>query len=132
MLRALQSCLIILSSIILLSTSSYAITSTEFMYDHEDKIVKSCEDFNTERLAIGKDNPFVNFFGVPARYECGLVSFYALHKVIQILMTTEKDSDDWEFLEKLMTKYYIPKYETFNFVLIHLDFERYLEEKSDD
>lgn len=131
MLRALQNCLIILSSIILLSTSSYAVTSREFMYNHEDKIVKSCEDFNTEKLASRKDNPFVNFFRVPSRYECGLVSFYALHKVIQILMTTERDSDDWKFLEKLMTKYYNPKYETFNFVLIHLDFERYLEEKSD-
>lgn len=131
MLKALQSCLIILSSIILLSTSSYAITSTEFMYAHEDKIVKICEEVEV-KLALQRDTVFAQYFELPGRYECGIIGFYALHKVIKILMTTEKSSDDWKFLEKLMTKYFIPKYETFDFVLIHLDFERYLEEKSDD
>ena len=125
MLKALKSCLIILSSIILLSTNSYAITKKEFLHTQEDNIIKLCEDFNDKRQATLKNNPFAG------RYECGLTAFYALHKVMEIITTTERGSDDREFLEELMVKYYIDEYETYNFIYIHLDFERYLEEGKD-
>ena len=132
MLKALKSCLIILSSIILLSTSAYALTSTEFLHKQEDNIVKMCEDLEAKRQAVSKDNPFVFLFRRPGHYECGITGFYALHQVIKIILSVEKDTDDYKFLNKLLTKYYIEDYETYNFMYIHLDFERYLEEKSSD
>ena len=128
MLRALQSCLIILSSIILLSTSSYALTSMEFLLAQEDIIVELCEDFEARREVTNENSPFMHF----SRYECGLTLFYALRKVTRLILTIEKDTDDYRFLSELLVAYYIEKYDTYNFIAIHLDFEEYLEEKSSE
>lgn len=131
MLRALQSCLIILSSIILLSTSAYAITRQEFLYQQENNIIKLCED---AELLLQKQRavPFAHYLGLPAHYECGITGFYALRKVVELITTVDRGSDDYKVLGDLMEKNYIEEYETYDFIVIHLDFERYLEEKSDD
>ena len=132
MLRALRSCLIILSSIVLLSTSSYALTSTEFLYAQEDLIIDMCEDFEAKKQNIIRDNPFVSLFKLPAHYECSLTSFYALHKVTRLILLVKRGTDDHRFLSKLLTEYYIEEYDTYDFIAIHLEFEEYLEEKSGD
>ena len=128
MLKALKSCLIILSSIILLSTSVNAMTSQKFLYKHEDIIVKMCEDSEV-RLQAVRNSMFGNLFRIPNHYECGLTSFYALHKVIEIMITIDRSSDDYEVFDVLMIKHYIEEYKTYNFIAIHLEFEKYLKEK---
>jgi len=128
MLKALKNCLLILSSIILLSTSSYAVTREEFQHQQEDNIVKFCEDFEVTRQA-NRNSIFTTLFRIPSHYECGLTAFYALHKVMYIMDTMDRTSKEAADFEKLLYKYYIEEYDTYNYIAIHLEYEKYLEEK---
>lgn len=129
MLKALKSWLVLLSSIVLLSTSAYAITSRAFLYEHENKIVEICKGFE-DRVQDQRNSPFSSWLALPSRYECPITSFYGLHKVIEIITTIDKNSPDYKVLNDLLIKHYMENHDTYDFITIHLEFEKYLEEKS--
>jgi len=122
MLKVLLSCLLILSSIL----SAHAMTRQEFIDKHEAAIIELCENFEIKRMA-NRDNPFAAFMMIPARYECGITSFYALHKVMELMETLDRTSEDWLVFVDLINANIIEEYDTYNFITIHLEFEAYLE-----
>jgi len=114
MLKALLSCLIILGSIILLSTSAHAVSRGEYISYHEDRMITLCEDMFGDR---------------DGTYGCLITEYYAIRKVSKILITIRQSGDDWDFLVDLFTEHKWPEYGTYDFMAIHLDFEEYLEKK---
>ena len=116
MLKALLSCLIILSSIILLSNSVYATSPENFITVHQDSLIYLCEDGYGE-------------MGTAILFECMITEFYGLHQVTNILMVIERSGKDWDFFVSLFEKYKRALHGTYDFMAIHLDFEEYLEKK---
>jgi hypothetical protein len=114
MLKALKSCLVLLSSIIILSTSVHAVSREEYISHHENSMITLCEDIYGDRDGV---------------YGCLITEYYAIRKVSGILITMRRSGDDWDFLVDLFTENSWPEYETFDFMVIHLGFEEYLEEK---
>jgi len=108
-------------------------SSDDFLHLHEDRIQKMCEDRTQEVFGdglSGMNNPFRSFFKLSGKFECGLTQFHALHKVIDLLLTIDRSSEDWKVFAKIMDENIIDDYETFDFMNIHLEYLAYLEEKS--
>lgn len=107
--------LLIVCSIVLLFTNVWAQTPQEFIELLEDNIIRACEgSFQKETAEL---------------YECTLTEFYALRRVMGFLLTIDRESEDWGVLIHLLGKYELGEYKTFDFVSIHLAFEKYLKEK---
>lgn len=115
MLKALKSCLVLLSSIILLSTIVHAASREEYIRQHEDRMIDLCWDIYGAR---------------DGTYGCLITEYYAIRKVAEILTTMRPPGEDWDILNDLFTENYWPEYDTYDFMVIHLDFEEYIEEKN--
>ena len=120
--------LYIIISMVLLSSSAYAMSADDFLRIHETRLQELCEDNQINASEL--DNPFRNLFDLPGRFECGLTQYYALHKVIDLLVTIDRESEDWKVFYKIMNENFIEEYETFDFMNIHLEYLAYLEEKN--
>ena len=114
MLKALKSCLVLLSSIVLLVTSADAISREEYISRHEDRMITLCEDIYGEGGAT---------------YGCLISEYYAMRRVTYMFITMKQSGEDWDFLVSLFETHKWPEYHTYDFMAIHLDFEKYLEEK---
>jgi len=106
----------IIISVMLISTSVYAMTKEEFVEIQQNNIIVLCDD------AYGE---------LPSNllYECMLTEFYGLYKVVHLLATADFNSEDGKFLNNLMKEYEWKDFETFDFMAIHLEYEIYLKEK---
>jgi hypothetical protein len=114
MLKVLKSCLVLLSSIILLSTSVHAASREEYISYHEDRMIDLCCDIYGDRDGV---------------YGCLITEYFAIRKVSEILTTMRPPGEDWDILSGLFIENYWPEYDTYDFMVIHLEFEEYLEGK---
>jgi len=106
-LRKLLSAACMCSIVLLYSTVYAQQTPQEFLEEHEDAIEKYC-DGDTE---------------------CQLAELYALHKVINLLLTVDVMSIDREILMELMDEFEIKEFDTFDFKGIDIGFKDYLNTK---
>jgi len=109
--------IMIVISVLLISTSAYAISPEEFIEIQENNIIALCED--------GYEG-----FGNNLLYECIVTEFYGLKKVVMLLLTLDRQSEDWVVLTGLFDEYAWKDFNTYDFMAIHLEFENYLEEKN--
>jgi len=108
---------IIISIILLMASTVYAETAISFRDEHYNKLIILCEDGYRDK-------------STSELYECILNEFYGLNKVIDYLVETERDTEDWNVLMELFYEHsWWDSYETYDFMAIHLDFEEYLEGK---
>ena len=125
MLKVSRYFLIVLIVCSAVCSNVYAMSAEDFLYTHEWRIQDMCE-----AQQINADSPFRGFLQFPGRFECGLTQFHALHKVIDLLLTIDRSSEDWKVFTKIMDENIIDDYETFDFMNIHLEYLAYLEAKS--
>jgi hypothetical protein len=100
----------------------------EWYEDQLDKIVEMCES----DWEISKDESEVlSRFRMPHKthYECGLHQFYALHKVLDIMVSLEEGSEDLKVFKELEDRYYDEEFDTYDYKSIHLEFEEYMRNK---
>ena len=114
-------------SIVLLSTSAYAMTREEFMNMHEAKIIERCESENAKYDGFRENPMMAAMLQLPWRYECGLVQFYALRKNVQHQIDIGNDADAWEVFKSAMDENYIEEFDTYDFEAANLAYEEWLE-----
>ena len=112
----LKILLTVLVSMILVFTNVHATSRLEFLRQHENSLVKVCESIYSEHQTA-------------SLYGCMLSEFYGLHKVLNILIMLDRNSEDWKVFRDIMQKYHLPDFETYDFMAVHLDFTEYLEGK---
>jgi len=99
--------------ILLISITSYAfITEEEFKEMHRNRLINLCED-NT-----GENSLF-----------CVMAEFYGLGHIVNYLQTLDRKSEDWKVFDTISRKYFIKRYNTYDFMAIDLEFKAYLQEK---
>jgi len=107
--------IVVIIGVILISTSGYTMTTRGFIAEQQDNLTALCED------GYGQTLPSL-------LYECMLTEFYGLNRVIRLLAKVDRESDDWTALVDLLEEYRWEDYNTYDFMAIHLEFEKYLEQ----
>jgi len=129
MLKIFKSCLIALGSIILLYSNVYSMSPREYIGINEDRTIERCESEQEKYNFMKSFAPNMGSAWFPNIYECVLPQFYALRKNVEYQMGTPRGTDDWDMYMRLYEKYSLEKFQTYDFVSIHLEMEAYLEEK---
>lgn len=101
-------------SIIIVLVLSIVAPVYAYADETENKLIKACEDYYSENSE---------------RTWCIISEIYAYKKVITIIISikNDEDSERQEVMSILLNQWYIPEYDTFDFMQIHLDYENYKE-----
>ena len=102
--------------LILLSGVSWSASEKDFRESNRDNLIAICEYGYAD-------------YGTGALFECILTEFYGLDKVIDHIIETKRDTEDWDVLMNIMENNYKKEFDTYDFMAIDLDFREYLKEK---
>ena len=115
-------------SLILLTSSAYAITREEFVDMHDARIIERCEDENITWDHYRRNEMAIRMLRIPRRYECGLVQLYALRKNAQHQIDIN-DEDAWKVFSGIMEENYIEEFDTYDFEAVNIAYEKWLEDQ---
>jgi hypothetical protein len=136
MLKALRFCLIdflVICSIISIAFSvsiCSAMTLQEYMTKHETGIEAMCE-YKWVKVKDHVEKDLYGLMAFPGHYECGLTQFYALNRVVDIVLSLQQGSDEEgsNFFDELLDRHHVVGLDTYDFVAIHIDWEEYMENR---
>jgi len=115
-MKKLLKTVTLISVFLLFSINAYAESAEKFIERQENIIEEFCSSNYSD-------------FGTSMVYSCILSELYGFNRVMRYLSEAQNNPQDWAVLNNLFEAHFQKDLGTWDYVVIHLEFEAYLKSK---